>query len=110
MIRRRALLAASSASGGDLIRFSIEGPNSENPILNREALRNMTWAEWVNSYYNLKYADIHENGLYDQYFEVVGNYIAHYDEAWLVVSPQGDYVRPDDIIIENLIYSYGEGE
>lgn len=65
----------------------------------------MTWAEWVNSYYNLKYADIDENGFYYQYFEVLGNRIAHYDEAWNVTYPQGGFVRPDDIIIENLVYS-----
>lgn len=105
-MRRRALLAASGASGGDLIRFSIKSPNPDNPILNREAVRNMTWAEWVNSYYNLKYADIDENGFYSQYFEVIyGIYICHYEEGWDVAYPQGGYVRPDDIIIENLVYS-----
>lgn len=65
----------------------------------------MTWAEWVNSYYNLKYADIDENGFYDQYFELTYvNYIAHYEEAWHVEYPQGGFVRADDIIIENLVY------
>lgn len=88
-----------------MIRFSIKSPNPDNPILNRESVRNMTWAEWVNSDYNLKYADITENGHYNQYFEVLQNLIAHYEEAWNVVYPQGGYVRPDDIIIENLIYS-----
>lgn len=88
------------------MRFSIESPNPDNPILNREALRNMTWAEWVNSDYNLKYADIDENGSYNQYFEVLGNNICHYEESWGVAYPQGGYVRSDDIIIENLIYSY----
>lgn len=66
----------------------------------------MTWAEWVNSDYNLKYADIDENGLSNQYFEVNGNSIAHYEEGWDVTSPYGGFVRSDDIIIENLIYSY----
>ena len=31
----------------------------------------MTWAEWVNSYYNLKYRDIYENGESHQYFETL---------------------------------------
>ena len=106
-MRRRALLAASGASGGDLIRFSIKSPNPTNPILNREAVRNMTWAEWVNSYYNLKYIDIEENGETFQYFEESSYGIMH-DEGWFVGYPQGGYVRPDDIIIENLVYNYDE--
>ena len=102
-MRRRALCAASAA-GGDLIRFSIKSPNPEHPILNREAVRDMTWAEWINSDYNLKYADIDENGFSDQYFEVLGNVIAHYDEGWYVVYPQVGYVSQDDVIIENFNY------
>ena len=64
----------------------------------------MTWAEWVNSDYNLKYDDILENGFSNQYFEVLGNEIFHYDEAWCVVYPQVGYVNSDDVIIENFIY------
>lgn len=105
LLRRRMMMAAASAaSGGDLIRFSIKSPNPENPILNREAVRNMTWAEWVNSDYNLKYADIYENGLSNQYFEALTNEIYHCDEGWAIVCPQIDFVKPDDIIIENFIY------
>lgn len=54
-----------------MIRFSIKSPNPSLPILNREAERGMTWAEWVNSYYNLKYRDIYENGESHQYFETL---------------------------------------
>lgn len=103
-MRRRALLAASAASRGDLIRFSIKSPNPENPILNREAVRNMTWAEWINSDYNLKYADIPDNGLDSQYFEDLDVAISHYEEGWCVVYPQVGFVGLDDIIIENFIY------
>ena len=87
-----------------MIRFSIKSPNPDHPILERQAERGMTWEEWVESYYNLRYEDELDDGWESEYFESLGDKIAHYNEGWWVVYPQDGLVRPNDIIIDNFTY------
>lgn len=90
--------------GGEIITFYIKSPNPEHPILSRQAEKGMTWGEWIESDYNLRYDDELDNGFENQYFEILGDIISHYDDGWYVAYPQDDYARPNDIIIDNFTY------
>lgn len=100
-MRRRALLAASRASGGE-ITFYIQSPLGFN--LERKALSGMTWQDWVNSDYNLMYESITDNGLDNQFFEILDGEVYHYDEGWLVTNQQGTSISPADVIENNYVY------
>ena len=102
-MRRRALLAASIPSGGE-ITFYIHSPWGFN--LERKALSGMTWQDWVNSDYNLMYESITDNGLDNQFFEIIDNNVYHYDDGWAVTNQQGTLVSPIDVIENNYVYLF----
>lgn len=102
-MRRRALLAASGESGGE-ITFYIQNPWGFN--LERKALSGMTWQDWINSDYNLMYENITDNGLDYQFFEIIGNEVYHYNEGWAVANQQGTPISPAYVIENNYVYLY----
>lgn len=86
-----------------LITFSIESPNPEFPLLERQAESGMTWEEWVHSNYNLMYEDIY------QHFETFSHnsVVIHYEESWRICYDRNNtYVGKEDIIIPNYRYTY----
>ena len=89
--------------GSELITFSIESPNPEFPLLERQAESGMTWEEWVYSDYNLMYEDIY------QHFETFSyaSYVNHYEESWQICyDGNNTYVGKEDTIIPNYRYTY----
>lgn len=102
-MRRRALLAASGASGGE-ITFYIQSPLEFN--LERKALSGMTWQDWINSDYNLMYESITDNGFYNQFFEIIENTVLHYEDGFMVADQQGTLVSPTDVIENKYVYLY----
>lgn len=103
-MRRRALLASASGTSEGEITFYIHSPWGFN--LERKALSGMTWQDWVNSDYNLMYESITDNGLDNQFFEIIDNEVYHYDEGWAVTNQQGTLVSPIDVIENNYVYLY----
>lgn len=93
-MRRRALLAASMQSGGNLITFTIN--NTEY-----QAEEGMTWGEWVDSEYNVINASIYmlSNGVgYISVREQGGSPYFLYDSNY-------DYVITTQEIIANDNYT-----
>lgn len=103
-MRRRALLASASGASGREITFYIQSPLGFN--LERKALSGMTWQDWVNSDYNLMYESITDNGLYNQFFEIIGDEVFHYEDGFMVADQQGTYVSPTDVIENKYVYLY----
>lgn len=103
-MRRRALLASVSVANGGEITFYILHPEGFN--LERKALYGMTWQDWINSDYNLMYESITDNGLYNQFFEIIENTVLHYEGGFMVADQQGTLVSPTDVIENKYVYLY----
>lgn len=110
-MRRRALLAASGASGsswGQLFDFTIRSRAYSSNNCYTSAYEGMTWRDWVNSEFNKDiYGD--KAGIVEwdtiEYISVLGNWGS---QPYFVQTTRFDFVHPDDIIDPAADYNFDD--